>query len=345
MKLIGVQVEPVRHALRPPLRSASGDLLALEGFRLRLRDESGASGRGEVLTSARTESLAAAGQAIFSVVPLCDRKDYGLSGFLDVLGEVLPGEPGARCAFDCAAHELEAELRGTRVAALLTDELKQDVGVSALIGAEDVTRSVEEARAARARGYRTLDLKLGRDEPEADATRVAAVRAVVGPDVRLRVDGQGAWTADRALELLGLLAGSGVELAIDPVHALDLEAQQHVHEQSPLPIGTCAALAAEEARAAFLEGALGSVALDRSGAVRGPARGCPLRPPRGAQRRGVRDLERGLGTHGHPRSPGARGRPARPRTRPRPVRRGPQRGALPPGTQASRRPPTDLVKS
>jgi O-succinylbenzoate synthase len=89
----------------------------------------------------------------------------------------------------------------------------------------------EAAALALASGCRTIKVKVG---DAAGVDRVAAVRAAVGPAVRLRVDANGAWPVERALTEIGRLAGYDVELVEDPVAALtDLAA---VRRRSPVPV-------------------------------------------------------------------------------------------------------------
>jgi L-alanine-DL-glutamate epimerase-like enolase superfamily enzyme len=77
---------------------------------------------------------------------------------------------------------------------------------------EQIAERLREADAA------IFKLKLG---SEADAERVAAVRALTSAP--LRVDVNGGWSRERAEELLPLLAEQGVELVEQPLPAGDLE--------------------------------------------------------------------------------------------------------------------------
>jgi L-alanine-DL-glutamate epimerase-like enolase superfamily enzyme len=49
---------------------------------------------------------------------------------------------------------------------------------------------------------------------------VRAVRAAIGPAVSLRLDANGAWSVDQAVELLDALGGDGLELVEEPVRGL-----------------------------------------------------------------------------------------------------------------------------
>ena len=261
MKLIGVHVEPVHHALRDSIRAAAWGLEARQGFALGLRDESGTVGSGEALPiPAATEDLSATAQAISDVVPLCAQNAYGLSGLLDVLGDVLPDAPATRCAFDAAAHALEARLRQTCVASLLCERPLETVKVCALLGAVTKEEIEQQVAVALRRGYRTLALRVGLLHPNEDVARVAALRELAGPELRIRLDAQGAWAPGRALEMLERLADLDVELIAQPVHAPDLDAMCWLHGRSPVPIAAGASLAVPGARELLLGGELAAVA-------------------------------------------------------------------------------------
>ncbi|HEX4778244.1 MAG TPA: enolase C-terminal domain-like protein [Acidimicrobiia bacterium] len=70
-------------------------------------------------------------------------------------------------------------------------------------------------------GYPCVKLKVGRRAPDEDVDRVAAVRDMVAPSTRVRVDANGAWDLDTAVSTLSRLARFDVELAEQPVASLD----------------------------------------------------------------------------------------------------------------------------
>jgi L-alanine-DL-glutamate epimerase-like enolase superfamily enzyme len=104
--------------------------------------------------------------------------------------------------------------------------------VNATIGAEDRATAAAKAAAAVRDGYRTVKVKVGIGD---DAGRLAAVRAVVGREVAIRADANGAWrTPEEALAHLRALAPVGLELCEEPVHGV--EALRAVRAASPVPI-------------------------------------------------------------------------------------------------------------
>jgi O-succinylbenzoate synthase len=76
----------------------------------------------------------------------------------------------------------------------------------------------EAAALALASGCGTVKVKVG-DARGTD--RVAAVRAAVGPRVRIRVDANGAWSVEQAVAEIERLRGYDIELVEDPVATLE----------------------------------------------------------------------------------------------------------------------------
>lgn len=127
------------------------------------------------------------------------------SPFLDYEGEQIV--PWLRAADEAAEQGWPAPLR---------DEIE----VNATVPAVGPDRAADLVRAA---GCRTVKIKVA--EPgqalRDDLDRVAAVRDVLGPDGRIRIDANGAWDLDQATDALDRLAGYGLEYAEQPCRTVD----------------------------------------------------------------------------------------------------------------------------
>jgi o-succinylbenzoate synthase len=134
------------------------------------------------------------------------------------------------------------------------------VTVNALLTAESAGAAAHEARLARNAGFQTVKLKVGvLSDLAAEQARVAAVREAIGPDVRLRLDANGAWNEQQAVETLRALEPCDIEYVEQPVPAGDIATLKRVQDAVATPIaadedvtGLDAALAVLEARAARL---------------------------------------------------------------------------------------------
>jgi L-alanine-DL-glutamate epimerase-like enolase superfamily enzyme len=225
-----LEVRPVRHVLRAPLRAAWGELRVREYLETRLEWAPGDYGEGEAAPLEPYDGVSLA----------------AVRAALDVYAEVLRDDPDdpldacrrerdlpqALAAIDLALWDRRARSRGVPLARLIAREPLAAVPVNATIGAEDRAGAAAQAAAAVARGFTTLKVKVGIGD---DAGRLAAIRAAVGRDVVLRADANGAWrTPEEALANLRALAPIGLELCEEPVHGV--EAMRRVRADSPVPI-------------------------------------------------------------------------------------------------------------
>jgi o-succinylbenzoate synthase len=86
-------------------------------------------------------------------------------------------------------------------------------------------------------GCATIKIKVG-DEQSID--RVAAVRSACGPRIKIRVDANGAWDSDAALQALARLAAYDIELVEDPVSSLEELAA--IRGRSSMPVAAEASI-------------------------------------------------------------------------------------------------------
>jgi muconate cycloisomerase len=82
-------------------------------------------------------------------------------------------------------------------------------------------------------GLRQLKIKVGTSD---DDDRVAAVRQAVGPEVALRADANGAWSAAQAVEALNRLKPYNLQVIEQPVPAGDLAGMRKVRAETSLPV-------------------------------------------------------------------------------------------------------------
>jgi o-succinylbenzoate synthase len=213
-----VELERVTYRFRQPITTAYGTLTEREVLVLRLRDEDGNLGLGE-----------AAPLEPYDGVPLEATRDALLPALAELQAGASEGEAAwavdtglrqADAALDVALSDLGARADGRPGIEL--DERAREVPVNATIAATDRAGAAREAAGAAERGFRTVKLKVGVGD---DAGRVAAVRAAIGPDVRLRLDANGAWTVDQAVAALRSLAASGIELCEEPVRGISALAE------------------------------------------------------------------------------------------------------------------------
>jgi L-Ala-D/L-Glu epimerase len=122
---------------------------------------------------------------------------------------------------------------------------------SGVITAGSVERAVQHARQMKLVGLRQVKLKVGADD---DLDRVRAVRDALGPDVSLRLDANGAWSLDQAVDRLTALAPFGIASVEQPLPRGPVADLRRLRERCPVPVMVDEALVTgEDARALIAE--------------------------------------------------------------------------------------------
>jgi L-alanine-DL-glutamate epimerase-like enolase superfamily enzyme len=216
-------VQPRTLRFRAGLSTGAGMRVGVEGFWLRLGD-----GLGEVtlLPGFGTESIERARAALAEAASaLRGRPPPGspdeVAASIQRLS-ILRETPATRAGVELALLDAGARHAGRPLAAWLGAELRS-VRVNALLTDDEVDALASEARARAQESFETLKIKVGAQSAEQDAARLGAVRAAVGPNVRIRVDGNGSWDLEQARARIQALAPARLEFVEQPVPASSFE--------------------------------------------------------------------------------------------------------------------------
>jgi o-succinylbenzoate synthase len=217
---VKVGVEFLWARLRAPFVSASGSLRERGLVRLRLQDPNGHVGMGETapLPDYHGVSVADVGEALDACRSTLARAARLSREELLADCTRLAVLPTAVAAIDLALWDLEGRRTGQPVWRLLGARGAPPVEVNYTIAAPDRAGAAAQAATARAAGFRCVKAKVGIGD---DAGRLAAIRAVLGPEVAIRLDANGAWSVDEAAAGLRALESIGIELCEEPVRGLE----------------------------------------------------------------------------------------------------------------------------
>jgi o-succinylbenzoate synthase len=258
--------------LRRPFVTAGGVVSARELVLLRLEDRDGAVGYGEAAPLELYD-----GAAMDDVIAaLRDGRGSGAgpraSGRAN--GE---GPPQARAAEEMALLDLEARREGRAVGEPGADAIAVNRTLPAGPSAEVAAAAREGLRA----GYSCFKVKVGLPD---DLERVAAVREAIGSWPALRLDANGAWGVDEAIDRIRALEPYDIQLVEQPCRTLEELAR--VRRAVGVPLAADEPIAgAADVRAAAEAGACDAVNVKLAGSGGfGPAR----EAVREAEARGLR---------------------------------------------------------
>ena len=117
-----------------------------------------------------------------------------------------------------AAEEMALlDLQARRAGRPLVEPLGESVPVNMTLAALPLPELAAAAAEGAAAGFGCFKVKVGLDD---DAERVAAVRDAIGAEGMIRLDANGAWSAEEAIGHLDRLAGLGIDLVEQPCATL-----------------------------------------------------------------------------------------------------------------------------
>ena len=229
--------EATLHALSIPFNESfthgTKERAASDALVIRVVTEDGVVGHGEGLARPYVTGETPAGlrqrirDVLWPALRGVNVPDVAPVALLDVVGELLgSSEPtaderrtgviahhAARCAVELALVDAALRTRERALADALPPRT-DTVRYGGVVGLVDPAAAVRLAQRIRALGLGDCKVKVG-DAHSLD--RVRAVRETLGPDVALRVDANGVWDLERAIDEIGALTECGIEGVEEPL--------------------------------------------------------------------------------------------------------------------------------
>lgn len=225
-----------------PLKTAAGEIPSAPLVLIDVETEEGVSGHAYifgymVLTLKPLVSLIdQLGELIKgkSVAPLARMRDFEktfrLLGRQGLLGMAISG-------IDMALWDALARAHDAPLAEFLGGELAPIPAYDSY-GIVDPVRDRSEIERSLERGFKAIKIKIGDGDLAADVKTVAAVRGIIGDDVKLMVDYNQTLTVPEAIRRIERLCEYDLEWVEEPVPAEDLIGHATVRAAGKIPIQT-----------------------------------------------------------------------------------------------------------
>ncbi|QRP48518.1 mandelate racemase/muconate lactonizing enzyme family protein [Amycolatopsis sp. FDAARGOS 1241] len=239
MKVTRVEAVPFAIPYRKPLRFASGAVDTAEHVLVRVHTDDGLVGTAEApprpFTYGETQrSIKAVIDTIFApqLIGMSPLAREAVHAKLDRT----VGNPAAKSAVDMALWDLIGQSLGVSVRDLLggyTDRMR----VCHMVGFAQPGEMVDEAERIRSEyGISTFKVKVGRRPVRLDVDVCRALRAALGEEVELYIDGNRGWTASEAAVALRALDDVGLLFAEELCPADDVLGRRWLATQSRIPL-------------------------------------------------------------------------------------------------------------
>jgi L-alanine-DL-glutamate epimerase-like enolase superfamily enzyme len=240
MAITAVRTHRLSARLHTPFVTALRRTNAVETLVVEVVDGDGRTGFGEApqVWKVTGASLAGSEACVTEVLgPLLTGRDPDdLEARCREVRRAVEGNEAAKSAVDVALHDLAARRLGVPLVRLLGGATLR-VPTDVTLAAGDAEALAGAAKERAGEGFAVLKVKVGTDAA-GDLARVRAVRAAVGPGVRIRLDANQGWTPREAVRVIRGIedADLDIELVEQPVPRWDLDGLAWVSERVNLPI-------------------------------------------------------------------------------------------------------------
>ena len=238
MKITRIEAIPFAIPYTKPLRFASGEVRTAQHVLVRVRTDDGVEGVAEAPARPFTY-----GETQASIVAVIDTvfapEVIGMSLFereaIHARLNRTVGNPTAKSALDMAIWDATGKTLDQPVTALLggyTDRMR----VAHMLGFAEPAAMVAEAERMRDElGITTFKVKVGRRPFQLDVEVCRALRAGLGGDVELYVDGNRGWTASESARALRAMEDLDLTLAEELSPADDVLGRRWLVGQTSIP--------------------------------------------------------------------------------------------------------------
>ncbi|MDZ4373056.1 MAG: enolase C-terminal domain-like protein [Phenylobacterium sp.] len=143
----------------------------------------------------------------------------------------------AKSAVEMAVHDAAARSIGRSICDLMGGRVRDRFALSGGVGHDTPDRMAATAKALVDRGFKTIKLKIGaKTDPEFDVIRVRTVREEIGPDIKLRLDGNGVFTVPEAIRLIRKLEPYDLEHVEQPVPGWNVDGMAEIRSKIGAPL-------------------------------------------------------------------------------------------------------------
>ncbi|MBU8787230.1 MULTISPECIES: dipeptide epimerase [Bacillus] len=232
MKITGIHTYRIAVPLVKPFKTALRTVHTAEAVIVKMSAEN-AAGWGEapptaVITGETLDSIESAIKEVFAPA-LTGRSLLRAEAIFHDIGKLISGNTSAKAAVDMAVYDCLSQMCGLPLYQFLGG-YRREMETDFTVSVNDPDEMGEDAAGYEKAGFRTLKVKVGKDDIETDLARIREIRRRTGPGVKLRLDANQGWTPKQAIRAIKKMEDEGLEIELveQPVHKGDLAGLKRV---------------------------------------------------------------------------------------------------------------------
>jgi L-alanine-DL-glutamate epimerase-like enolase superfamily enzyme len=237
VRITAIHTVAVRTPMREPLVWPGGTRQSASGLLVEIHTDEGIVGVGEApgptLPTIRTIIEAELTQFLVGQDPL--RTEWLVHRMEEFTRNWSRMGAYAIAGLEIALLDLKGKALGVPVAELLGGFYRWRVPVVGYLFIDEPEANAHKAAAFAQAGTTELKLKVGRDFAQ-DHDTIAAIRDVVGPEVKIRIDANMTWSVPAAIKWIRGLQHFDLQYVEQPVPDFDIQGMAQVRRSVSVPI-------------------------------------------------------------------------------------------------------------
>lgn len=237
MKIVDVITTPVMIPFKKPAKWSGGTRNSAPALVLQLVTDEGVIGLGEcvgpTIPVIRTVIESEFKSFLIGVDPM--RTEWILHRLEEYILNWSQIGLYALAGVDMALLDLKAKILNTPLYNLLGGLYRKEVEFSDYLFIDEPSVNAQEAELAVRKGCSSIKIKVGRDI-DFDVQRLKEIRAAVGPNVKLRVDANQAWSVTTAIKAINKMEKFDLQFVEQPTPYNDIDGLAIVSRSVSVPI-------------------------------------------------------------------------------------------------------------
>ena len=140
-----------------------------------------------------------------------------------------------KSAFDIALYDIASQHAGVPLYTFLGGRKDKPLVIDYTISIDSADKMASDAKKIVADGFTVIKVKLG-ESRDKDVARIKAIREAIGNDIPLRVDANGGWSVETAIETLCELTTYNIQYCEEPIARWHYTSLPEVKKASPIPV-------------------------------------------------------------------------------------------------------------
>jgi muconate cycloisomerase len=242
LKITRIETIPIRVPLKPEfaIRSGRGGAHTVSPFLLvKVHTDEGVIGVGEASCTPRwsgEDQVTGAHLIRTYLEPLLlgedpTRVEHVTANFRLAFA----GNNFTKSAVEMALWDIAGKVANKPIYEMLGGKVREFVPTKWSVSGVEPDKAAEIARWAIGKGFKAMKVKVGID-PDGDVARVRAVRATIGPQIKLGVDANGGWGCEDAVKMVERLREFNIYFAEQPVSPEDVAVMVDVRKKIHVPV-------------------------------------------------------------------------------------------------------------